>query len=238
MFARSAEGAFPLAALPEQHVLAEAFVHAAQAAGISPSENLNAADNEGVGFVPVSQRRGRRFSVLDGYLAPARRRPNLTIVTGALVTRVLFENGRTLGVAFRPGGDAAEEQALAATEVVLCAGAIGTPHLLQLSGYGPREPLEAAGVTVVHEAPAVGAHLLDHLAKACWSARSNAGIGGVARNLARWALLGRGPLTSNLGEAAAFVRSRPGLAAPDVELLSRAGPLRGRRPEPSRPSTA
>jgi choline dehydrogenase len=221
VFARSAESAFPLAALPEQHVLAEAFVHAAQAAGISPTENLNAADNEGVGFVPVSQRRGRRFSVLDGYLAPARRRPNLTIVTDALVTRVLFENGRAIGVAYRPGRDA-EEQALAAREVVLCAGAIGTPHLLQLSGYGPREPLEAAGVTVVHETPAVGAHLLDHLANGLLVRTK--GVETLAsaqslRNLARWALFGRGPLTSNLGEAAAFVRSRPGLAAPDVELL-------------------
>jgi choline dehydrogenase-like flavoprotein len=222
VFARSAEGAFPLAKLPEQHVLAEAFVHAAQAAGISPAENLNAADNEGVGFVPVSQRRGRRFSVLDGYLAPARRRPNLTIVTDALVTRVLFENGRAIGVAYRPGGEAVEEEALSTTEVVLCAGAIGTPHLLQLSGFGPREPLEAAGVPVAHEAPAVGAHLLDHLTNGLLVRTK--GVETLAsaeslRNLARWALRGRGPLTSNLGEAVAFVRSRPDLAAPDLELL-------------------
>ena len=80
-FARSAQGAFPLAELPEQHVLAEAFVHAAQAAGIPAAADLNGESNEGVGFVPVSQRRGRRFSVLDGYFAPARRRPNLTVVT-------------------------------------------------------------------------------------------------------------------------------------------------------------
>jgi choline dehydrogenase-like flavoprotein len=222
VFARSAEGAFPLAALPEQHVLAEAFVHAAQAAGIAKAENLNAADNEGVGFVPVSQRRGRRFSVLDGYLAPARRRPNLTIVTDALVSRVLLENGRAAGVAYRSGGDEAEEEALATREVVLCAGAIGTPHILQLSGVGPRGPLEAAGVTVVHEAPGVGAHLLDHLANGLLVRTK--GVETLAsaeslRNLVRWALRGRGPLTSNLGEAVAFVRSRPGLAAPDLELL-------------------
>jgi choline dehydrogenase len=222
VFARSAEGTFPLAKLPEQHVLAEAFVHAAQAAGISRTENLNAADNEGVGFVPVSQRRGRRFSVLDGYLAPARRRPNLTIVTNALVTRVLFENSRAIGVAYRPGGEAVEEEALSTTEVVLCAGAIGTPHLLQLSGFGPREPLEAAGVPVAHEAPAVGAHLLDHLANGLLVRTK--GVETLAsaeslRNLARWALCGRGPLTSNLGEAVAFARSRPDLGAPDIELL-------------------
>ena len=94
VFSRSAGARFPLAELPDRHVLAEAFVHAAQAVGIPFTADLNAEDNSGVGFVPVSQRRGRRFSVLDGYLANARRRPNLTIVTEALVTRVVIENGR------------------------------------------------------------------------------------------------------------------------------------------------
>ena len=134
----------------------------------------------------------------------------------------MLEDGRATGVAYRVGGDAEEEQALVTTEVVLCAGAIGTPHLLQLSGYGPREPLEAVGVTVVHEAPAVGANLLDHLANGLLVRTK--GVETLAsaeslRNLARWALRGRGPLASNLGEAVAFVRSRPGLAAPDLELL-------------------
>jgi choline dehydrogenase len=222
VFARSAQGAFPLAALPEQHILAEAFVHAAQATGISFSDDLNAADNEGVGFVPVSQRRGRRFSVLDGYLAPARRRPNLTIVTQAAVTRILLEEGRAIGVAYRSGGDELEEEALCTREVVVTAGAIGTPQVLQLSGVGPRGPLEAAGVTVLHEVPAVGANLLDHLANGLLvrtkGVETLASAESLA-NLVRWALRGRGPLTSNLGEAAAFVRSRADLAAPDIELL-------------------
>ncbi len=221
-FARSAQGAFPLAELPEQHVLAEAFVHAAQAAGIPAAADLNGESNEGVGFVPVSQRRGRRFSVLDGYLAPARRRPNLTVVTGALVTRILLENGRAAGVAYRLDGDTLDEEALCAREVVVCAGAVGTPHLLQLSGVGPREPLEAAGIQVLHELPGVGANLLDHLANGLLVRTK--GVETLAsaeslRNLVRWALLGRGPLTSNLGEAVAFVRSRPELATPDLELL-------------------
>jgi choline dehydrogenase len=221
-FARSAQGAFPLAELPEQHVLAEAFVHAAQAMGIPAAADLNGESNEGVGFVPVSQRRGRRFSVLDGYLTPARRRPNLTVVTEALVTRILLENGRAAGVAYRLDGDEVDEEARCTRQVVLCAGAIGTPHLLQLSGIGPRRPLEAVGIEVVHELPAVGANLLDHLANGLLVRTK--GVETLAsaeslRNLARWALLGRGPLTSNLGEAVAFVRSRPGLAAPDIELL-------------------
>ena len=221
-FARSAEGAFPLAELPERHVLAEAFVHAAQAVGIPFTDDLNGESNEGVGFVPVSQRRGRRFSVLDGYLRPARRRPNLTIVTDALVTRVLIEGGRAAGVAYQLDGDEAEEQARCDREVVLCAGAIGSPHLLQLSGIGPGRALSDAGIPVVRDTPGVGAHLLDHLANGLLVRTKDVETLASAdslRNLARWALRGTGPLTSNLGEAVAFVRSQPDLSEPDVELL-------------------
>jgi choline dehydrogenase len=221
-FARSARGgAFPLAELPDRHVLAEAFVHSAQAVGIPRTEDLNGEDSEGVGFVPVSQRRGRRFSVLDGYLAPARRRPNLTVVTGAHATRIVIEDRRAVGVELVTR-DGEPDEARAAREVVLCAGAIGSPHVLQLSGVGPRQPLEDAGIDVVHESPGVGANLLDHLANGLLvRTRGTETLASAEslRNLARWALLGRGPLTSNLGEAVAFVRSRPGLALPDLELL-------------------
>lgn len=223
MFARSAEGPFPLAQLREPSVLTEAFVHAAQAVGIPFTDDLNAENNAGVGFVPVSQRRGRRFSVLDGYLKQARRRPNLTVVTGALVTRVLIQNGRAVGVAYRlHGEDVVEEEALAESEVILCAGAIGTPHLLQLSGIGPRAALEAAGVEVLHEHAGVGANLLDHLANGLLVKTKGVETLATAeslKNLASWAIRGRGPLTSNLGEAVAFLRTRPDIPAPDLELL-------------------
>ncbi len=223
-FARSAAGPFPLVELPDRNVLADAFVHAAQAVGIPTSPDLNGENNEGAGFVPVSQRRGRRFSVVNGYLQPARRRPNLTIVTGALATRVLIEGDRAVGVAYRAAGDGPtdEDEARAAREVVLCAGAIGTPHLLQLSGVGPPGALEDAGVEVVREHPSVGAHLLDHLANGLLVRTKGVETLASAEslpNLARWALRGRGPLTSNLGEAVAFVRSTPDLGAPDLELL-------------------
>ncbi len=220
-FARSAAGPFPLAELRERNPLTEAFVHAAQAAGIPFSPDLNADQSDGVGWVPVSQRRGRRFSVVHGYLRPALRRPNLTVVTNALVTRVLVESGRAVGIAYRLDGDA-EEEALAEREVVLCGGAIGTPHLLQLSGIGRREPLDEAGIEIVHELPGVGANLLDHLANGLLVRTQ--GVETLAsaeslRNLVRWALRGRGPLTSNVAEAAAFVRTRPDVATPDLELI-------------------
>jgi choline dehydrogenase len=223
-FARSADGPFPLAELPDRHVLTEAFVLAAQAVGIPFTPDLNAQENAGVGFVRVSQRRGRRFSVADGYLRPALRRPNLTVVTDALATRVLVEQGRATGVAYRLDGDAdaRDEEALADREVVLCGGAIGTPHLLQLSGIGPRTLLKEAGIDVVHEIPGVGANLLDHLANGLLVRTQGAQTLASAeslRNLARWALRGRGPLTSNVAEAAAFVRTHPDLPAPDLELI-------------------
>lgn len=216
VFARSTEaGAFPLAEQRDRSPLADAFVHAAQAAGIPAAADLNGESNDGAGLVPVSQRRGRRFSVLDGYLAVARRRPNLTLVTGAQVGRIRIENRRAVGVTV--GADEYD-----AREVVLCAGAIGSPHVLQLSGVGPRAALEAAGVEIVLDHPAVGANLVDHLANGLLVRTKGVETLATAEslpNLLRWALFGTGPLTSNLGEAVAFVRSRPDLLAPDLELL-------------------
>ena len=222
-FARS-RACFPLADVPDRHVLAEAFVHAAQAVGIPFASDLNDGEANGVGFVPVSQRRGRRFSVDHGYLRPARGRPNLTVVTGALVTRVLIENGRATGVAYRParGDSSGEEVALAGSEVVLSAGAVGTPQLLQLSGVGPRSVLDEVGIEVVHELAGVGANLLDHLANGLLVRTRDVETLASAeslRNLVTWAVRGRGPLTSNLGEAVAYVKSHPQLAAPDLEFL-------------------
>ncbi|MGH3134787.1 MAG: GMC family oxidoreductase [Gaiellaceae bacterium] len=223
-FARSGAGPFPLAELPDRHVLTDAFVHAAHAVGIPLVDDLNADDDTGVGYVRVSQRRGRRFSVVDGYLRPALRRSNLTVVTGALATRVLVDRGRAVGVAYRlqGAGPGDEEEALVEREVVLASGAIGSPHLLQLSGIGPREALEQAGVDVVHELPGVGANLLDHLVGGVFALTEGSPTLASAeslRNLANWALRGRGPLTSNVGEAVAFVRTRPDLRTPDLELL-------------------
>jgi choline dehydrogenase len=223
-FAKSADGPFPLAEQRDRHVLTEAFVHAAQAVGIPFTDDLNGSDNAGVGYVRVSQRRGRRFGVVDGYLRPALRRPNLTLVTDALATRLLVERGRVRGVAYRSRGEGAadEEEALAEREVVLCCGAIGTPHLLQLSGIGPREPLEKARVDVLLELAGVGANLVDHLANGLLVRTRDAQTLATAeslRNLADWWLRGRGPLTSNVAEAAAFVRTKPGLRTPDLELI-------------------
>jgi choline dehydrogenase len=221
-FAQSAAGSFAFGEQREPHVLSEAFVHAAQACGIPLAPDLNAEVVDGVGVLPVSQRRGRRFGVLDGYLSAALRRPNLTVVTDAHATRVVLDGGRARGVVYKPGAGRRDEEEALASEVVVCAGAVGSPHLLQLSGIGPREALEQVGVEVVHDLPGVGEHLLDHLASGLFV--KTKGVETLAsaqslRNLVAWALRGRGPLTSNIAEAAALVRTSRGAQVPDLELL-------------------
>ncbi|HEU0336508.1 MAG TPA: GMC family oxidoreductase N-terminal domain-containing protein [Gaiellaceae bacterium] len=220
-YRRSADGPFPLAALRDRHPLTGDFLAAAAAAGIPPSADLNGEETGGAGPVPVSQRRGRRWSVADGFLRPALRRPNLTLVTGALATRVRLEDGRATGVSYRLGDR--EEEAPAAREVLLAGGAINSPQLLLLSGIGPREELERHGIPVAHELPGVGRNLRDHLANGIL-ALTKTGVETLysaesLQNLGRFLLRRRGPLTSNVAEAAAFVRTDAGLEAPDLELI-------------------
>jgi choline dehydrogenase len=220
-YARSAAGPFPLADARDRSPLTASFVEAAVAEGLERRADLNGVETEGVGFVPVSQRRGRRFSVANGYLHPARRRPNLTVVTGAHATRLQLSGGRVGGVQYLLGGS--EEFALAERETIVCAGAIGSPHLLLRSGVGPAAELADARVALAHDLPGVGKGLRDHLANGL-IASTAAGVETLTsaegvRNLVRWLVAGRGPLTSNVAEAAAFVRTRPDLPGPDLELI-------------------
>ena len=189
--------------------------------GIPRAADLNGADNEGAGLTPVSIRRGRRFSVVDGYLRPALHRPNLTVVTGARATRLLVERGRARGVAYLLRGAGHEEEARAGRAVVLAAGAIDTPRLLLLSGIGPEEQLDRHGIPVVHASPGVGRNLRDHLANGVLAAVDAETLYTAERlrHLLAWLVAGRGPLTSNVAEAAAFVRVGPDVTAPDLELI-------------------
>jgi choline dehydrogenase len=197
------------------------FLDSAAAVGIPRARDLNAADNEGAGLTPVSIRRGRRHSVVDGYLRPAMRRPNLTVVTGARATRVLVERGRARGVTYVLGETGSDEEAHARREIVLAAGAIDSPKLLLLSGIGPREELERHAIDVEVAAPGVGRNLKDHLANGVLAAVDAETLFTAerVRHLAAWLLRGRGPLTSNVAEAAAFVRTEGSLRAPDLELI-------------------
>ncbi|MGY1826915.1 MULTISPECIES: GMC family oxidoreductase [unclassified Blastococcus] len=205
--------------LRSPHPWTTAVVEAAVASGYPRNADFNGAAQEGVGRYQVTQKRGRRWSAADAYLHPAASRPNLTVRTGALTTRVLVESGRATGVEYRAGGQLRTVRAT--REVVLSGGAVNSPQLLMLSGIGPAEHLREVGVDVVHDLPGVGAGLQDHpLVPVVWNVRSGRSLrlAETPVNLARWKVAGRGPLTSNLAEAGLFTRSNPELAEPDLQM--------------------
>jgi choline dehydrogenase len=213
-------GPLAVSRLRDPNPLTAVFLDAAREAGIPPNDDVNGASQDGVGLTPVTQHRGRRHSVADAYLTPVRRRPNLTIRTGAHVTRVVVDGGRALGVEYVDGGQRAIAEARA--ETVVAAGTVNSPQLLLLSGIGAAEQLRGHGITVVADLPGVGENLQDHLLAAVIVTISQP-LSLVAAespaNLLRFLLLRKGMLTSNVGEACAFVRTRGDLAAPDLELI-------------------
>jgi choline dehydrogenase len=174
-----------------------------------------------VGFreARVTQRRGARWSTADAYLKPALQRKNLTLYTEAAVTRVLFDGRRAAGVEFEQLG--ARRTVRARREVVLCGGAINSPQLLMLSGIGDRDQLADHGIDVVHEAPDVGANLLDHLVVPLGFDVPNDTLFAAEKplELVNYLVRRRGMLTSSVAEAYGFVRSRPNLELPDLELI-------------------
>ena len=204
--------------LKRKSALTRAFVEASRACGLPANEDFNGSEQDGTGFYQVTQRDGRRWSAADAYLRPAMSRPNLTVQTDALVTGVLVEAGRAAGVRYLHHGS--EELARADGEVILCAGAIGSPHLLLLSGIGPAEQLIDHGVRLVADNPGVGANLSDHpVVTAIWPTPKETGLWEQAgpAGLARWKYLRSGPLTSNVAEAGGFTRTLPSLPAPDLQ---------------------
>jgi choline dehydrogenase len=198
--------------------LTKAFVAAAREAGLPGNDDFNGEKQDGAGFYQVTQRDGRRWSAADAYLRPAMSRPNLTVMTECLVTRIVVEGGRAIGVRYLHHGS--EEFTVAESEVILCAGAIGSPHLLMLSGVGPAAHLREHGIPVAVDSPGVGANLSDHpVVTAIWHTPGTRALweDATPRSLARWRLRHSGPLTSNVAEAGGFTRSRPSLAAPDLQ---------------------
>jgi choline dehydrogenase len=199
-----------------------AYLDDAAAAGLTPNPDFNGAQQEGSGLYQVTQRRGRRWSAAAAFLRPALGRPNLTLRTHALTTRVLLEGDgstRAVGVEYRAGG--ATHRPRAEREVLLCGGAINSPQLLLLSGIGPAPHLRDVGVDVAHDLPGVGQGLQDHPALPVvvpTHAGSSLMDAERPRHLADYYLRRRGPLTSNIGEGGAFFRSREDLPAADLQF--------------------
>jgi choline dehydrogenase len=204
--------------LRSPHAWTRAVVESAVEAGFPRNDDFNGRAQEGVGTYQVTQKRGRRWSAADAFLKPALDRPNLTVRTGAQVTRVLLTDGRATGVEYVQGGR--RQTARAGAEVVLAGGAINSPQLLMLSGIGPAAHLRSVGVEVTHDLPGVGEGLQDHpLVPTIWHVRSGRSLfrAESPSGYAQWFGARRGPLTSNLAEAGLFTRSDAALPEPDLQ---------------------
>jgi choline dehydrogenase len=210
-----------LSDLRDPNPLTSAFIDACVNDGMRRLRHHNEGDNEGVAQTIVTQRKGLRWSSSDGYLRPARKRPNLEIVTGALVNRVEFEGRRAVGVSYsRTDGSTAS--AHAGREVIICGGAVNSTQVLLRSGIGDPTQLGALDIEVTAASPRVGAGLRDHLMVALViGSREPITLVDAEkpRELLKFLTQRRGMLTSNVGEAAAFVRTRDDLDAPDIELI-------------------
>ena len=202
--------------------LYQAFVKAGNEAGYPISSDLNGYQQEGFGRLDMTVDKGRRSSAARAYLRPALRRPNLSVKTGALATRIVFDGRRAVGVAYRQGG--AETIVHARREVILCGGPINSPQLLKLSGVGPAEELRAFGIPVVADRAGVGENLQDHLefyfqveSRQPITLYSYTGLLARSRIGAILYFLSTGLGASNHFETGGFIRSRAGVQYPDLQ---------------------
>ena len=201
----------------------DAFREAAIQYGIPAVNDFNTGDNEGIAYFHVNQRRGRRWSAARGFLKPALGRPKLRLETGCVVERIEFDGTRATGVRFRQNG--AVRTARCRGEVILAAGAIGSPHIMMLSGIGPAVDLALHGIVVVRDSPGVGANLHDHLQlRMIYKVSSVTTLNETYASLARRALMGldyalrrRGPLTMSPSQLGAFTKSDPTQSTANIQ---------------------
>jgi choline dehydrogenase len=219
-----ADGPLHIAHQRSPHPLTLAWLEAIQQTGHA-IERPNLPQPNGFSQTMVTQRRGARWSAADAYLRPALRRKNLTLLTEATVTRVLFIDKKAVGVEFERNGK--REVVRARREVALCAGTVNTPQLLMLSGIGDQNQLRRHGIDIIHHSPQVGHNLQDHLVAVLGFNvdATTLSAAGKPLSVANYLIRRRGMLTSPAGEAYGFVRSRPELALPDLELFFGPGPF-------------
>ena len=201
----------------------DAFRDAAAELGIPKTDDFNRGDNEGCGFFHVNQKRGVRWSTAKGFLRPVMGRPNLTVMTHAQARRIRFDGRRAAGVEIRRNGT--DAFVAARGEVILAAGSVGSPQLLQLSGVGPGDLLHEFGIPLIHELKGVGENLQDHLQvrlafkvknTKTLNERANSLIGRIGMGL-EYFLFRRGPLTMAPSQLGAFVKSDPSRETPNLE---------------------
>jgi 4-pyridoxate dehydrogenase len=210
--------------------LLDAFLAAGQSLGLPRTSDFNGVQQEGFSRGQSTIRNGRRCSAAVAYLRPALARPNLTVMTRTRVNELLFDGNRAVGVIARRGRAVLKFQA--STEVILSGGAINTPHLLMLSGIGRPETLRRYGISCRIAAPGVGANLQDHIAANVDCLRAGAGplnkalrLDRIIPELIKARLFGTGLAASLPNNVMAFLKSEPGLSAPDLQLLFRVAPM-------------
>ena len=216
----------PLAAsdIGEKHELVEAFIAGAGSIGVPRTDDFNNATQEGAGYYQLTTRNGWRCSTATGYLRPARKRTNLRVETGAYATGLLLEGRRATGVRYVQRGRTQEVRA--AREVILAAGTLQSPQLLQLSGIGPAAHLQSLGLPVAHDLPGVGMNLQDHLqARMTFKCRKPIttndqlrSVTGKVRMVLQWLLFKTGPLAIGINQGGLFCRALPESATPDIQF--------------------
>ena len=217
------EGELNVADQVQHNPLSKAFVHASQQAGFPFTPDHNGATQEGVFFHQVTQRKAKRESASTAFLHPVRKRKNLTVLTGATVTRVVVQDGVATGVEYRHKGKSLV--AHARREVILSAGAINSPRILLLSGIGPADELREVGITPVHDLPGVGKNLHDQL-EAFVTVETSQPVSYTGEDRAlrmlwhgiQWTFFKTGAATATVTEAGAFLRTDPSLDRPDLQL--------------------
>ncbi len=219
-----ADGPLWVSDIRARHELVEALIGAGGELGIPPNDDFNGATQEGVGYYQLTTRRGFRCSTSVAYLRPARGRANLAVETGAQATRLLLDGRRARGVVYRQGGR--DVTVTARREVIVASGTLKSPQLLQLSGIGPPELLQAFAVPVVHALPGVGENLQDHLQarvifRCTKPITTNDTLKSWWRTLVmgmRYVLTRTGPMAIGINQGGMFARTDASLARPDVQF--------------------
>lgn len=220
--ARGRGGLLNVADMRERHEILDAFIDAAAAEGYRKNKDYNNGKQEGFGYYQVTQKNGERWSTARAFLNPARSRANLTVETDALTTKVLLDGKRATGVAYTQHG--VEKTARAGLEVILCAGSVKSPHILELSGIGQPELLQSLGINVAHELKGVGENYRDHFApRMNWRVKLPITLNETTRGLSlvkevfKYYTSRTGALTLTAGIVYGFVKTRPELEEPDVQ---------------------
>ncbi len=218
------DGPLRVSDIGAKHELIEAFIGGAQECGVPRTDDFNGGEQTGAGYFQLNTWKGWRWSTAKGYLAPARARRNLRVETDAQASGIMLEGGRAVGVQYRQGG--MMKTARCNAEVLLAAGAIQSPQLLQLSGIGPAALLQQHGVSVAHDLPGVGENLQDHLQirlifectkPITTNDQLNSLVGKMKLGL-QWLLFRSGPLAVGINQGGCFMRALPEAATPDIQF--------------------